>query len=757
MLYIGNTDYMKWYTNKLLVTLVLSSCLLMDQANASSLYRCTWRASYDTIPYSVTAPPYPFIYTETQRDSQRLAGQAIQTALRNAVQRGDSQFVIPPGTYRLNGSRPLVIRNANNFKLIAHNVEMLLDEVPAEPVFVDNSANVTIEGPLIFDAEISYFTQGYIQNYNNGVVQVELMPGYPIASNKVPASDFFFSFTNAGVWISKVFEKYNNYQVVDSALRLVKVTVSPGLESQLVPGNLISLGLRDKTGIYMLNSSNCTFSDIHFYDSYVFLRGNGNTGNTKVSGCSATRRPGTNRLLGGAAGGNTYIGGNAVYENSEFAYCNDDVMNVRSGYLFPCFAQEAPDKLLVFSNSDERFKIGNDLLFMNYTTFSELGVGKIISLEALNDDSLVQAALNAQQVMGFRETPSWKVFRITLDNSILINGGLAVCENLTRKADSIIIRNCYFHDSPVRVMIQGFRHATIEANLFERLNLGLFLTTDTWWWEGSRWGTATIRNNRFINTPYMNWRGDAAAIYFAPTLKSKTNSPKSFYSDVVIEGNNISGSIGASIRVGNTENVLIQNNVIDIDEDGNSIYSENSQTVKILNNVDSSGAVLIARSTDCDSIIVDTSAVFSMLWHEDFENGTGHFTVANDSMSINTDTNFVYHGSRSLVINSNNPYATASLSDMSASQKIKIRFHYATKNYQKPDYFLVEFNDGSGWNTLSKIYVNGNNRENAVFYYTEIILDKSVFPFGSNDEIRFSSTLTGNKSVYLDDIAVESL
>ncbi|MDQ2800783.1 MAG: right-handed parallel beta-helix repeat-containing protein, partial [Armatimonadota bacterium] len=133
------------------------------------------------------------------------------------------------------------------------------------------------------------------------------------------------------------------------------------------------------------------------------------------------------------------------------------------------------------------------------------------------------------------------------------------------RPDHFTIRNCYFHDSGVRVMIQGFRHGLFENNRFERISGGLALTCDAWWFEGPTCQDIVVRGNVFQNTAFRNaWgTGKAALIIGAGWAEGKTNPalPCAFRG-AIVEGNTFLDSSTGAISVSNADHVVVQNNVI---------------------------------------------------------------------------------------------------------------------------------------------------------------------------------------------------
>ncbi|MDQ2731019.1 MAG: right-handed parallel beta-helix repeat-containing protein, partial [Armatimonadota bacterium] len=116
----------------------------------------------------------------------------------------------------------------------------------------------------------------------------------------------------------------------------------------------------------------------------------------------------------------------------------------------------------------------------------------------------------------------------------------------------------YFHDSGVRVMIQGFKHGLFENNRFERISGGLALTCDAWWFEGPTCQDITVRNNVFQDTAFRNaWgTGKAALTIGAGWSEGHTDASRGCaFHGATVTGNTIIGSSTGAIFISNTDNV----------------------------------------------------------------------------------------------------------------------------------------------------------------------------------------------------------
>ncbi len=155
--------------------------------------------------------------------------------------------------------------------------------------------------------------------------------------------------------------------------------------------------------------------------------------------------------------------------------------------------------------------------------------------------------------------------RVTLDRDVSVSAADYMENGTSNRPDHFTVRNCYFHDAGVRVMIQGFRHGLFENNRFERISGGLALTCDAWWFEGPTVQDVTVRNNVFSATTFRNgWgTGKAALTIGASWAEGHTNPalPCATHG-AAVTGNTFLGSSAGAIQISDTDHVIVANNVI---------------------------------------------------------------------------------------------------------------------------------------------------------------------------------------------------
>ena len=154
---------------------------------------------------------------------------------------------------------------------------------------------------------------------------------------------------------------------------------------------------------------------------------------------------------------------------------------------------------------------------------------------------------------------------MTLDAPLTATPG-DLLENVSGRVKSFTITHCYFHDSAVRVMVEGFAKGTFTDNTFERVNGGLSLATDVWWPQGGGMENITVRGNVFKDSPYnTGWGSEGASVNIGPLWNHAPLKAGEGYANrnILITGNRFYGSAQAAVSVADAADVTVTDNVID--------------------------------------------------------------------------------------------------------------------------------------------------------------------------------------------------
>lgn len=521
--------------------------------------------------YHVHAPVYPTAYTEAQKDAQRVAGQAIVRKINDALAAGKHSFTVPPGVYRLpahsegltyfNHDGCLNFHGIRGFTLNLGHTELILGN-GSTFLAPDDASDISIVGPVVFDAETLRLTQGVVtaRDEATGLTTLRIMPGYKVDYDPKGQID---AFSPDGVYLQNPsWAGYSDLTVLDKARGIVQIKA--GAKDIYKPGNLIAL--RNGGPVFLSaggkGAHNLTLRDVEI-DTGVGFAWGGGTGAWTFKNVKGIRRPGTNRLLGAGGCQVWNAGGDVTFDNCEFSNCADDLMDYSGGGLFTCARQETPQTVVTWGGS---LGVGDTANFYSHDGFQPDATARVTAVTDITDQALqAEAHRLIKDVLKARDTGDKPLHRVTFDRDITVEAGDYMENGTANRPDHFTIRNCYFHDCGVRVMVQGFRHGLFENNHFARISGGLALTCDAWWFEGPTCQDITVRHNVFQDTTFRNgWgAGKAAIIIGAGWSQDHTDVSRgcAFHTATVTD-NTIENSSAGAIFISNTDHVTVAGNTI---------------------------------------------------------------------------------------------------------------------------------------------------------------------------------------------------
>ena len=143
---------------------------------------------------------------------------------------------------------------------------------------------------------------------------------------------------------------------------------------------------------------------------------------------------------------------------------------------------------------------------------------------------------------------------------------------------------------------------------------------------------------------------------------------------------------------------------------------------------------------DCNPATLDTYTVLS---YDDFENGWGNYSDGGADCFLYTGGAYAYQGSAAANIQDNSGtassfYHTDSIDvETPGYTEIKVEFSfYAVSMDNSNEDFLVQYYDGSNWNTVAN-YAQGIDFNNNQFYSETVLISKPQYTFPTNMKIRF--------------------
>ena len=522
--------------------------------------------------YDIHAPVYPVTYTDAQKDAQREAGRDILRQINDALAAGAHAFTVPPGVYRLpasgndglkyvNGDGCLNFRGVRGFTLHLAHTEFVLEN-GSTFLAPEDASDIAVLGPVVFDADPLHLTQGVVtaRDEATGLTTVKIMPGYKVDYAPKGQID---AFSPQGVYLENPsWAGYTDLTVLDRAQGLIQLKA--GAKGLYQPGNLVAL--RDGGPVFLSaggkGAHNLTLRDIEI-DTGVGFAWGGGTGDWNFLNVKGIRRPGTNRLYGAGGCQVHNDGGNVTFDGCEFSNCADDLVDYSGGGLFTCERQESPRTVVTWGGG---LSVGDTVNFYTSGGFQQDAAAKVVAVADITDPAIQADARHLiKDILKARDNGDKPLRRVTLDRDVTVSAGDYMENGSANRPDHFTVRNCYFHDAGVRVMIQGFRHGLFENNTFERVSGGLALTCDAWWFEGPTVQDIVVRDNVFRDTAFRDgWGTGKAALAIGagwaeghtdPALPCATHG-------ATVTGNTFIGSSTGAIQISNTDHVIVANNVI---------------------------------------------------------------------------------------------------------------------------------------------------------------------------------------------------
>ena len=516
--------------------------------------------------YQARAPAFSVVYNEAQKAAQREKTRAIIGQINRGIKAGQTDFSFAPGVYRIPKVGPnndFRLAPGGKFTLRVAGCEFFLENDGAFLHYDDyeHQCDIALLGPAKFDVDPLLYTQGRISAYDakSGLMTIEVAPGYPLAPK---AEAVIESYSPQGVYLENPsWMSYKNGRVTDEARRLVQVEAAAN-QTIYDAGNLVTLINSQPLFFSLRGVKNLIARDLDLYGGTGWMWGSGNGGDWKFERVRGVPRPGTNRLRG-VASCQVYVSGGArvLFDGCSFSNNSDDLIDFGGGGIWMNARQNSPREIVTWRG---QARVGDALNFYSHEDFLPVGAARVVAVEAIEDDALqAQAHDVVKNINKGRDAEGNQTMqRVTLDRDVSVGAGDFI-ENPANGASSFTIRNSYFSNSGVRVMVQGFQHGLFENNTFERISGGLALTVDAWWWGGPVVQDVTIRNNVFRQTTFRNgWGTGRAAIAVGADKAPNFPAQSGATHGVTISGNRIFDSSRGAIFVGNATDVTIQNNRI---------------------------------------------------------------------------------------------------------------------------------------------------------------------------------------------------
>lgn len=484
-------------------------------------------------------------FTDAAKQAQRRAGKSLLANIQRASAAGRHTFTIGPGDYRFSGAMNEYphLRNLKNLMLEAHGVTFWFDAPLVHGLEFDDCQNVHVKG-LTLDCDPLPFFQGRITaiqdaehragHSNRRIVTAKIMPGYEAS---------FFSQTQGHRAVSyyRPDGSYVRNGIIGAQWRrlhggrFVQVQApAPGVRV----GDYLTCVIRTGQQLRSINCAGMVYEDCNIYaGGGMAVMEAGGEGGSVYKRFRATRRPGTNRLHAFGADGFHFnaVGKGPVMDRCEGAYFADDEVNLHGH--FGEIVQRLAANYYLLKGTAGAYVAGGRLDFWDFFTLQYDGHAVI---------SEVHFSANKQ---------AWDVTldrKLDLPSKVLIN-----CHR--QDSRDYVIKNCWFHDTGQRFLVNGAPGGRTENTTFQNLGGGVPIEMESWssYTEGAFPDHTTFKNNRLIDMPY------AVVIRPYPRDRHGHHIRRSMpFKDIAVEANYFQNA-GEPILAQQVDGLTVKANVFD--------------------------------------------------------------------------------------------------------------------------------------------------------------------------------------------------
>jgi hypothetical protein len=508
-----------------------------------------WAVQILSEPCTAWRPDLPIgpQFTAEEKQGQREAGQRILAELQQATATNRTVVTIPAGDYRFSCDGTTTLTGLTNLTINAQDVTFWFEPPFRLGLKFADCRNVTLQG-LTIDCDPLPFFQGRIRDVAPAAeaptFTIELMPGYqPIDGNGKeltngtqrvafyrPDGSYIRNPILNGKW-----SRHPNSNLVE-----LQVIASPGREAAQLPGVGDYVACTFPSG-HLVQNYNCgemIYEDVNIYASAgMVLNEYLGPGGNLYKRVRLTRRPGTNRLHMGGRDGFHFNSGDkgAVLDRCEAAYLGDDEVNIH-GTVYRLIKRLSPDHYVFFAGPNG-YSVGERLDFYDWFTLEPLG------------QATVKSATRGKGVQWGHE---WDV---VLDRAMDLPDKDVMIIFHHHVEAGFVIRNCWFHDTGQRFLINGAPNGLVENNTFQNIGSGMIAHMETAKWaEGPFPSGVVLRNNRLLNTSF----GIVVNTIAAGGRHLRRSTP---IKDIRIQDNYFD-EVGNAITVSQVDGLLLEGNVI---------------------------------------------------------------------------------------------------------------------------------------------------------------------------------------------------
>lgn len=152
--------------------------------------------------------------------------------------------------------------------------------------------------------------------------------------------------------------------------------------------------------------------------------------------------------------------------------------------------------------------------------------------------------------------------------------------------------------------------------------------------------------------------------------------------------------------------------------------------------------------------------VWEAITYDDFEAGWGHYVDGGSDCDRVANATFAHQGTYSARIRDNTSTSVFTHStgyNVTGYVDLEVDFWYRPESMENNEDFWVQYNSGSGWQTVAS-FAAGTHFTNGSFYHETVQIPAGTYAYTSNAQIRFRCDASGNSDwIYVDEVEFRGL
>jgi hypothetical protein len=537
-------------------------------------------------------PPEIAAWTSADRQAALEKGHALRAALRQAVESGSKEFVIPKDDYLLreafvfDGLKGMHINGSGaTFWTVG---EGELEFSNCVDCVVEDLTLDRLQYPFI-QGVVSEIVPGGAASGGDRIV-LDLDKGSMPADAKEKIGRTLCRSARTG----KYYYRPEGFDVDRTAPKKPGQWVWHNIPSMVEPraprmevGDQVSMhvSVSGSAGLDVFECENMQFNDVNVYSAAGFLvkeSGIRSPGGNTYRRLKIIPRPGTSRLSTSTMDGfhsyNQHKGPTLI--DCEIAGTYDDGINIH-GFMNVILKKISPTELIICSQFGRDYAVGTELSFYQKPVMKPSGRAVVTAFEPVaagQGEPLMNQAValyKSEYELGIRESGRWmEYYRVSFDRPVDAAAfDMAVSSDYCGRGAHI--KGLTMRDGCNRGALIKAPDAVIEDSVFENTFFGaLYVTAEMGPIEGDFADRVVIRNNRFSECCYYSlrtkgnlWSSISPITVLASVAPKPINAylhigAEHLFEGLLIENNLIEDSPGIALFAANLKDSVIRNNRI---------------------------------------------------------------------------------------------------------------------------------------------------------------------------------------------------